>query len=407
MPSSYLPALGGVEELTRHLALALRAAGDEVEIWVGTANSGDPPHVEELDGFVVRRLPLPLPARRASSMARLIARLPAAATAMRSALRAFRPDLLHVQCFGPNGVYATGLALLTRVPLVVTLQGETVMDDHDIFETSSIMRAGLRTGLRVADAVTACSTFTLADADRFGLDRSKASVIFNGVDLGGADPAAEGPAAEGPACQRGQVAPGRSPVPPELGGKLSSDRYLFALGRVVEKKGFDLLIRAFAAVVPDFETDLVVAGDGRELPALVRLAEDLGIDSRVVFPGRLSREEVAQAMASAEALVVPSRLEPFGIVVLEGWRAGVAVIATSIGGPPEFVKDGETGLLVDPFDAGAFEEALRKVLSDDVLRRHLATRGRRAVEEFDWPRVASRYRACYQSVSAGSRRSGG
>ena len=59
-------------------------------------------------------------------------------------MAAFRPDVLHVQCFGPNGTYAAALSRITGIPLVVTLQGETLMDDADIFETSRVLRASLR-----------------------------------------------------------------------------------------------------------------------------------------------------------------------------------------------------------------------------------------------------------------------
>ena len=76
---------------------------------------------------------------------------------MASALRLFAPDVLHVQCFSVNGVYAAALARIFRTPLVVSLQGETVMDDHDIYERSASLRLGLRIGLRTASAVTGCS----------------------------------------------------------------------------------------------------------------------------------------------------------------------------------------------------------------------------------------------------------
>jgi len=81
------------------------------------------------------------------------------------------------------------------------------------------------------------------------------------------------------------------------------------------------------------------------------------------------------AMAGAELFVMPSRLEPFGIVVLEAWRAATAVLATDHGGPPEFVRDGEDGLLVDPFDTVAMAAALGRVLADGALRRSLAAAG--------------------------------
>jgi glycogen(starch) synthase len=181
------------------------------------------------------------------------------------------------------------------------------------------------------------------------------------------------------------------PAPP-----LAPGRYVLALGRVVEKKGFDLLLAAFGRVAarhPD--VDLVIGGDGAALESLRQAAHGAGLGDRVHFPGRLSREAVAGVMAGADVFVMPSRLEPFGIVVLEGWRAGVAVIATSVGGRPEFVHDDVDGVLVDP---QAFAERLSALLDDAGLRSRLAAAGRARIGEFAWPVLAERYRAVYAGV---------
>jgi glycogen(starch) synthase len=269
---------------------------------------------------------------------------------------------------------------------VVTLQGETMMDDSDIFEKSRTLRKALRRGIRSAAAVTGCSSFTLADAERrFGLTPDGGIVVVNGVDLVGAHPGSatdSGVGGEGPSADLG--------LP---------DRYVLALGRVVEKKGFDLLLAAYAAAGRARDAvDLVVGGQGAALEGLRSLAGELGVSDRVHFPGRLSRQQVAEAMAGAEVFVMPSRLEPFGIVVLEGWRAGVAVVATSRGGPPEFVRDGVDGVLVDPFDTDSFAATLERVVTDGDVRRSLAAAGKARVEEFGWPVVTDRYRAVYESV---------
>ena len=379
LPSAYPPAVGGVEELTRHLALSLVAAGDEVEVWTLLGDDSAPETVEVRDGLVVRRFPMPLPARSASKVSLTLTTGWRTMRSLRRAVATFRPDVLHVQCFGPNGAYATALARLCRVPLVVTLQGETVMDDSDIFETSQSLRAALRAGLRTAAAVTGCSQFTLDDAVvRFGLPAGQGRVIFNGV------------------------APTRDAGSPavDLPSPLGSVPYVLALGRVVDKKGFDLLLAGYVAMDPTARVaDLVIAGTGNALERLEALAEESGVGDRIHFVGRLSREQVAAAMAGAELFVMPSRLEPFGIVLLEAWRAATAVLATDRGGPPEFVRDGEDGLLVDPFDTVAVAEALGRVLSDDALRRSLAAAGHARVEEFFWPAIAEDYRAVYRSVT--------
>jgi glycosyltransferase involved in cell wall biosynthesis len=100
---------------------------------------------------------------------------------------------------------------------------------------------------------------------------------------------------------------------------------------------------------------------------------------------------------------MPSRLEPFGIVVLEAWRAGVAVVATTRGGAPEFVDDNDTGVLVDPFDTDGLASALRGLLADGDRRRAVGAAGRLRVRRFAWPAIAEQYRAVYSSVSGTDR----
>ena len=267
LPSSYPPSLGGVEELSRHLAMSLVEAGDQVEVWTGTPDDHSPETAEILDGLLVRRLPMPLPATNWPAVARTATTGRRTVAALRRAAADFEPDVVHVQCFGPNGAYATVLARLAGVPLVVTLQGETVMDDADIFEESRVLRTALRRGLRRAADVTGCSAFTLADAEaRFGLARGRGRVIPNGVDL--------------------EAATDRSAVrPPQVPG----DRpYAFALGRLVAKKGFDLLVEAYAALPDESRTfDVAIAGSGPAEEDLVRLIASRGLEDRVHLLGRL------------------------------------------------------------------------------------------------------------------------
>jgi glycosyltransferase involved in cell wall biosynthesis len=394
LPSAYPPALGGVEELTRHLALALVDAGDEVEVWTLHGDDAEPETVEVRDDLIVRRFPMPLPAVKWSSLYRSATIGPRTLFSLRNAVDAFRPDVLHVVCFGPNGVYATALARFTGLPLVVTLQGETVMDDSDIFETSRVLRSALRRGLRAAAVVTGCSAFTLADAERrFGLAPGRGVVVPNGVDL---DEIHSGRGDEAGDTQSGSDGP---ETPDHL--RAAGRPYVLALGRVVPKKGFDLLLEAYAGLDQSRRTaDLVIGGTGSALDDLRARADALGLGDSVHFVGRLGRSQVARSMAGADLFVMPSRLEPFGIVILEGWRAGVAVVATSRGGPPEFVRDGEDGVLVDPFDTASFTEALAELLTDDARRRVVAEAGRARVAEFAWPVIVERYRALYASVTA-------
>ena len=104
-------------------------------MWTAHPDDASPETVEVLDGLVVRRLPMPLPATNWPAIRRTAVTGTRTLFSLRNAVAAFRPDVLHVQCFGPNGAYATALARLTGLPLVITLQGETLMDDTDIFDS--------------------------------------------------------------------------------------------------------------------------------------------------------------------------------------------------------------------------------------------------------------------------------
>ena len=370
--SSYHPYPGGVEEHVSNLARHLSLAGHEVVVW--TVDRGEHLGVRDVDGVQVRYLLTPLPARDAGALARFTTQAPQAWRAWTRAHHDFRPDLLHVHCFGPNGLYALGLHRRFRTPLIVTSHGETFADDHGAFEQSALLRAALRSALRASDATTACSRLVATDLrSRFGA--VTCDVVPNAMDP------------DEPGSDGGEL-PERWP---------REGTVVFALGRVVPVKGFDLLVRAFAAAAQPGE-HLVIAGDGTERPTLERLAADLGVSHRVHFPGRLERPAVVAAMAAADLVVVPSRVEAFGIVALEAWRAGTPLVMTSLGGAADFVVDGDNGLLVDPEDEAALGSAIRSVLDDPAFSQRLAAAGSKSVRAFTWDQVTGDYLDLYDRV---------
>lgn len=374
--SSYAPYVGGVEEHVRQVARALRDDGVEVEVW--TVDRGEMLGVREVDGVTVRYLPTPLPAASPGAALRFLGRLPRAWREWADARRRFGPDALHVQCFGPNGVYALALHRRYGIPLVVTSHGETVADDRAVFSRSALLRGALRQALAAAVAVTAPSRFVIDDLQRsFGLVGG--TVVPNGVE----------------------------PAPQQGGGAAAlHGRYLLAVGRLGYMKGFDLLVKAFAGAELDRNLRLAIVGDGPEHDRLVEAIGRFGIADRVDLVGRLDAAGVARAMTGAVAVVVPSRMEAFGIVALEAWRSGAPLVMTDRGGASEFVRDGIDGLLVDPEDFAALRGALSRITTDESLRTSLAAAGRERVPEFTWARVARAYEDLY-AVAASGRRGGG
>lgn len=370
--SSFLPHLGGVEEHTRQVADHLLRSGHQVEVW--TVDRGQQLPGRKLGELVVRYLPTPLPARRLPSLTNFVVSFPRAWMAWTSAWREFDPQVLHVQCFGPNGLYALALHTRRGTPLVLSSHGETFMDDHQVFERSRLLISGLKRAGRAAAAVTGCSEVVVQDLrGRFGIH--DAVVVPNGVEP-------EGHAAQASA----------------LPGTWAAEPTIFAVGRLEWIKGFDLLLHAFAAIAVPPGVHLVIGGDGSQLEHLGRLAESVGVADRVSFLGRMSPQEVAAAMSAATAIAVPSRMEAFGIVVLEAWRSGRPLVCTSKGGPGSLVSDQVDGLVVDPDDTRAFADALQRVLTDRLLAERLAAAGRSTVKTFTWDAAVDKYLAIYREL---------
>lgn len=332
---------------------------------------------DTVDGQTVLRLPMPMPSRHPRSLASFFLRFGGSVIRMLSIGWRWRPDVVHVHCVGPNGLYALILVPLLRLPLIVTSHGEQTMDATQVYERSAVQRWVLRRLLRRADAVSACSADALRHLEPYGPDGpvvAPSSVIHNGIDL----------------SEFRQPSPA-SPHPRP---------YLLALGRHVWNKGFDVLLRAYAGLAPRYPAiDLIVAGDGAEHTDLIALARDLGIADRVVFPGRTDRAQTATLFHHALFFVLPSLQEPFGIVNLEAMAAGKAVIATRTGGVPEIVHDGQNGLLVPPADVDALARAMETLLHDHTYAVRLGTAGARLVaERYTWDHVSSSYLTLYERV---------
>jgi len=229
-------------------------------------------------------------------------------------------------------------------------------------------------------AITACSEALAEEirADLPGLaDRVRA--VPNGV-----DPARVRAAAE---------APPRSARP-----------YIACVATYEHKKGQDVLLGAFARLAGDYpELDLVLAGRRAECWDVFQgLATGLGLGERVRFLAGLEHGAALGVIREARLFVLPSRYEPFGIVLLEAGVLGVPVVASRVGGIPQVVRDRVDGLLVPPGDPAALEAALRDLLEDPERARLLArSLKRRVAAEFSWERAADRYLALAGVASAG------
>ena len=188
------------------------------------------------------------------------------------------------------------------------------------------------------------------------------------------------------------IAAGPEPPPYQGGSRL------LCVGRLVPVKGIDTLLSAFSAAVRE-QPDLIldIAGDGPLRSELESAAAGLGLGDSVRFLGRV--EDATTRMERAAAVVVPSLGEGFGMVALEAAERGRPVIASAVGGLPEIVDDGHTGVLVPPRDAPALAAAIVALVRDPAGAASLGRAAReRALAEFSLARCADRTDVLYREA---------
>jgi glycogen synthase len=197
--------------------------------------------------------------------------------------------------------------------------------------------------------------------------------------------------------------------------KSRHDKSLLVLysGRLVERKGIRELLTAIPRVLKRFPaTRFVLAGgpggcSGADLEREWLPQELYPCRGQIHFTGWLSAEEIARWYATADLLVVPSRYEPFGMVVLEGMLHGLAIAAAAVGGPAEILEDGRTGLLFPPNDAEALARAVLRLVGNSRLRQRIGTAAAEEVRhKWLWPRLVEKMHGVYQeALHAGSEKS--
>ncbi|MXN67426.1 glycosyltransferase [Stappia sp. GBMRC 2046] len=195
------------------------------------------------------------------------------------------------------------------------------------------------------------------------------------------------------------------PNPVRLPGEWSPQRgnnNLIAVGRLVDQKGFDLLLEAFSKVARSFpDWTLTIWGEGPLRSELEARRDELGLGERVRMPGVTERPTIW--IETADIFVLSSRYEGWGIVLLEAMAAGLPVVSFNCEwGPSDMVTDGVDGLLVPPLDVDALADALAKLMGDKTLRVRLAQSAARSAAKFAPDRINELWREAVQTAIDGN-----
>lgn len=204
------------------------------------------------------------------------------------------------------------------------------------------------------------------------------------------------------------IPPGYTPLPPPLPPGTFARRYgipgpyVLFVGRLAPNKGLRTLVEAFRALADqDPGASLVLVGaDGGMDRSLAARGRELGLSSRIFRVGHVEDDALlAAALRDAQLFVLPSEYEAFGLVLLEALSQGTPVIASRVGGIPEFIEDGRAGLLVPPADVSALAEALLRLWSDANGARAMGRYGReQVVPRYSWENVAAQVEQIYEEV---------
>jgi glycosyltransferase involved in cell wall biosynthesis len=358
IPSSYLPVFGGLQEAVYQLAKELKTKGHDVALVTNQYPRNLKRH-EIIYGISVTRMLFPglylvslNPVRIAKFIAGLIIGLV-------NYFRVFillknkRPDVVNIHFLGSQAPYAMLASKLLGIRCVVSLHGDDV---EGLPHRSRIDRWLFQKILQSADYVTACSKYLLNEAEKIVPDiKIKSTAIWNGINLE----------------EYQSIVPYKH-----------SRLYIFAAGRFVYIKGFDLLLHAFHQLIEEGQNiDLILAGDGLEKDNLVKLAKELGLSivikkpdshqstdantNTVFFRGRANRNEMKSLMKGCELVAIPSRKESFGIVALEAFAAGKRVVASNTGGLPEIIHEGVNGYFVEAGNVEDLARGIKRALSDN------------------------------------------
>jgi glycogen(starch) synthase len=363
--SAFWPAIGGAEILAVQLLHGLRERGVELAVVTDQNAEGTLPEVAALDGIPIHRFPFH--ATLDGGDPGPIGRLRAEA---RAVVRRFGPDLVHLHTLTPAAWFCRAALDAQPAKLLVTR--------HSLFEPRSrpVPDSLPILILRRADWIVCCSRAVLEETRAVLPECAPhSSVILNGL-------------------PRPRTVPPPFPDPPVLVG----------LGRQVWQKGFDLAV----AALPDIRSRcprarLVLIGDGPERTHLEAQSVALGVGDALELTGWVPPARVPERIGAASLVLVPSRAgEAFCLAALQAGQMGRPVVATRVGGLPELVLDGETGVLVEPDDPAALGRAAVRLLRHPEVLDRMGRRARSWTgEAFTHDRYIEEYLELYRRLVGG------
>lgn len=371
----YSPVIGGAELSAARLAGYLRRRAHDLVVITNRTSPTTPEH-DVVDGIEVWRLP---PIRARSPVGKWLW-LPWALAGLRTRRRSF--DAIVVVDQRATGVAALAAARLFRKALVIQPQTTGTLDGRHPGKSgpSAILNRVVTWPLRrcyvQADLIACIARSIEAEAREMGVDDTRIAYVPNPVDVRLFAPLAE--------SERAAVRASLS---------LESGQIVFAFtGRLSREKGIRELLQAWSAAALVNARLLVIGPDmpghpWDEGPWIREYLRAKGLEASVQLLGPRPHPELARFMGAADVAVLPSHFEAQGLAAVEAMACGRPLVATNVGGVPDFVADGVNGLLVPPKDVAALAAALTRIAGDEPARLRMGLAARETALRFAEDRV--------------------
>lgn len=364
----FFPAIGGVETYVMNLALELSELGIDVKVLTTDLLSTRP--LRRLHAQYIKD-PIHVIREKAYEI------LP-----VRQGLAIFSPkmikyidsfDLIHLHGYGQFPTYLAPICKVKKVPVVITTHSDAGLPSirKKIFDIIIP-----RITLDNAAKIIAVSNHEKDVLIKRGVNRDKIVVIPNGINLD-----------EFKAVNNVK--------------RDNSTKIVAYAGRIdIEQKGLDILVSALAKI--KFKTRDVrlrlIGPDWGAIDKLLDLATRLEVKDKIEYFGAVSRSEFKKLLSEADLFVLPSRFEPFGLVILEAMACKVPVIASNVGGIPEIVEHGKNGLLFEREDVDSLASLIDEILTNEDYANEIVQRAYSSIERFSWKRIVKEVINVYNEV---------
>ncbi len=377
---TFLPIIGGAEIAI--LEVYRRLANRHDVLLVTADKGGSPSDKDHLVNFSVERYKDRITTMRLHGHRSTGGIVPpfslSAVKALDSAVRRFRPDVIHAHYMAHTGLAAIVARKRHAVPTVLTLLGRDVPGPRTPYGWKYYCRWAARSASDVTYVSDYCRRAVFGDsADPAG------RVILAGVDIDRFNPRAGGGAVR------------------RRFGADSAGPFLVAVQRVAPEKRVDVIVSAMPAILETHPRALlVIGGKGSALGSLESLAKSLGVARSVRFAGYVPDAELPEYYAAADVFVFHSTYETFGIVLAEAMAAGKAIVSVDSTAISEVVMHGKTGMLVPPLDPGALAGEINRLLDSPGERARLGATARSWAEtHLDWNVIARQYEETLQNAA--------